>query len=65
MIIKEYQIPLAYAGNNNGLTMSEILSKLQNRGITAELRSIYDDIEILRNDYDIDIGARKPPQSGV
>ena len=54
-----YQILYEYTDDNNGLTMAEILSKLQNRGITAERRSIYDDIEILRNDFDIDIEARK------
>ena len=54
-----YQILYEYTDDNNGLTMAEILSKLQNRGITAERRSIYDDIEILRNDFDLDIEARK------
>ena len=39
--------------------MTEILSKLQNRGILAERRSIYDDIEIFQNDFDIIKEARK------
>ena len=38
-----YQILYEYTDDNNGLTMTEILSKLQNRGILAERRSIYDD----------------------
>ena len=54
-----YQIIYEYTDDNNGLTMAAILSKLQNRGIFAERRSIYDDIEILQNDFDIDIEARK------
>ena len=54
-----YQILYEHTDDNNGLTMTEILSKLQNRGILAERRSIYDDIEILKNDFDIDIEARK------
>ena len=54
-----YQILYEYTDDNNGLTMTEILSKLESRGISAERRSIYDDIEILRNDFDIDIEARK------
>ena len=31
-----YQILYEYTDDNNGLTMTEILSKLQNRGISAE-----------------------------
>ena len=54
-----YQILYEYTDDNNGLTMTEILSKLQNRGIVAKRRSIYDDIEILKNDFDIDFEARK------
>ena len=36
-----YQILYEYTDDNNGLTMAKILSKLQNRGITAERRSIF------------------------
>ena len=54
-----YQILYEHTDDKNGLTMAEILSKLENRGILAERRSIYDDIEILQNDFDIDIEARK------
>ena len=36
-----YQTLYEYTDDNNGLTMAEILSKLQNRGITAERRSIF------------------------
>ena len=54
-----YQILYEHTDDKNGLTMTEILSKLQNRGILAERRSIYDDIEILQNDFGLDIEARK------
>ena len=54
-----YQILYEYTDDTHGLTMSEILSKLEGRGIPAERRSIYDDIEILQNDFGFDIEARK------
>ena len=54
-----YQIFYEYTDDTNGLTMAEILSKLKNRGIEAERRSVYDDIEILQNDFGFDIEARK------
>lgn len=54
-----YQILYEHTDDTHGLTMAEILSKLQSQGITAERRSIYDDIEILQNDFGYDIEARK------
>lgn len=43
---------------NHGVTMEEILSYLSERGITAERKSIYSDVEWLQQ-YGMDIGTRK------
>lgn len=38
----------------HGITMAQILSQLETRGIKAERKSIYDDIRAFQ-DYDIDV----------
>ena len=43
---------------DNGVTMDEILAYLEARGITAERKSIYSDIEWLQQ-YGLDIGVKK------
>jgi len=44
--------------DEHGLTMSQIIGKLENRGIKAERKSIYDDINLLR-EYGLDIITNK------
>ena len=47
---------------NNGVTMEEILSFLQERGITAERKSIYSDVEQLRR-YGLNIKQKRDIQT--
>lgn len=37
-----------YTDEDHGLTMPEILEKLEARGISAERKSIYEDFDLLR-----------------
>lgn len=46
------------ADDENGITMSQIISELEARGISAERKSIYSDIQLL-NDYGYDIQGNK------
>jgi hypothetical protein len=43
---------------DHGLAMAEILARLEGEGIRAERKSIYDDLEALRQ-YGLDILTRK------
>ena len=43
---------------NNTMTINDMIAELKLYGITAERKSIYDDLEALRN-YGLDIGMRK------
>lgn len=45
-----------YTDEDHGLTMPEILEKLEARGISAERKSIYEDFDLLRT-YGFDIGS--------
>ena len=47
---------------NHGVTMEEILSFLKDKGIDAERKSIYSDIEWLKQ-YGLDIGQKKNKQT--
>ena len=49
---------LADTDDSRGLTPAEILLRLENAGIKAERKAIYDDIETLRT-YGLDIQSRK------
>jgi predicted DNA-binding transcriptional regulator YafY len=44
--------------DNRGLTMAEIITRLEERGVAAERKSIYDDIEVLRR-WGADIVTRR------
>lgn len=47
---------------DHGLTMTEILSTLEARGVSAERKSIYSDIELLRScGYEIEMSKEKIP----
>lgn len=46
------------ADDENGITMSQIISELEARGISAERKSIYSDIQLL-NDYGYEIEGNK------
>lgn len=52
------KIFLEKTDDTHGITMSEIISSLEAYGVTAERKSIYDDIEIL-NQYGMDINGEK------
>lgn len=54
---------LCGTGENCVVTMQEILEKLMEYGITAERKSIYDDIEALR-DFGMDIRYRRGKPGG-
>ena len=43
---------------NRGLTMQEILFRLENSGVSAERKSIYDDLDVLRQ-YGLDVLTKK------
>ncbi|MBO4415338.1 MAG: WYL domain-containing protein [Lachnospiraceae bacterium] len=57
------KILLEETDENNSLTMEQIISKLEAYGIDAERKSLYDDIEVLR-DYGIDIKMVKRERNG-
>lgn len=44
-----------YTDENNGIPLSKILSELEKHGITAERKSVYEDIYALRDVYGADI----------
>ena len=44
---------------NHAITVNRIIEKLGEVGITAERRSVYDDLELLRDSYGLDIEKRK------
>lgn len=48
-----------YSDDNHGLTMDQILSYLQDKGIKAERKSIYDDIETMNTCMDLEIDKYK------
>lgn len=52
------KILLEYTDNNNGLTLEEISDILREHGVEAERKTLYDDLEVLRN-FGIDIEKRK------
>ena len=58
------QILLTMTDDEHGLTLSQLLSQLEQRNITAERKSIYDDFEALRH-YGIDIESRKENRTTV
>lgn len=49
---------LSDTDEDNGISMAEILARLDALGITAERKSIYDDLEVLRQ-YGLDIMSQK------
>lgn len=57
-IVYLYKILLENTDEKNPLSMPEIISKLSNYGINAERKSIYSDIELLR-DIGVDIISEK------
>ena len=58
------QILLTMTDDEHGLTLSQLLSQLEQRNITAERKSIYDDFEALRH-FGIDIESRKENRTTV
>lgn len=52
------RILLEKTDEENTITLNEIITELGRYGISAERKSIYDDIEALRH-YSIDIATRK------
>lgn len=53
------RILLEETDENHTITVNEIIKKLEVHGIAAERRSIYDDLELLRDCYGLDIEKRK------
>ncbi|MBQ8606236.1 MAG: WYL domain-containing protein [Clostridia bacterium] len=56
-----YLLDILYSNTDleKGITMSEILQKLERLGIRCERKSVYNDIFLLREDYGVDIELRK------
>ena len=54
---------LSETTSQNPVTMQEILAKLEEQGIRAERKSIYDDMETLR-DFGMDIHYRRGREGG-
>lgn len=52
------KILLEKTDEENTITLNEMIAELERYGITAERKSIYDDLEVLRQ-YGIDIATRK------
>ena len=52
------KILLEKTDENHGLTVNELISELKAYGITAERKSIYDDLHILEN-FGLDIQCEK------
>ncbi len=50
-----YQILREESDENHPLTMADLLEKLARRGVTAERKSVYDDLDILRGEFDLPI----------
>ena len=50
-IMALYRILYEETDEQHGLTMDELLSRLEDRGIVAECRSIYDDIKALNSTF--------------
>ena len=55
-IIYLYDILKRQTDQDHGITMRQILSQLEAYGVTAERKSIYEDIALLRDVYGADIG---------
>lgn len=53
------QFLLEETDENHTITVNQIIQKLADLGITAERRSVYDDLELLRDSYGLDIEKRK------
>lgn len=56
-------ILLEHTDEENPITLAEIMTRLERMGITAERKSLYADIELLR-DYGLDILTKKQKQFG-
>lgn len=58
-IIYLYDILKRQTDQDHGITMRQILSQLEAYGVTAERKSIYEDIALLRDVYGADIGTER------
>ena len=57
------QILEEYTDENHGLTMERLLGLLEQKGIKAERKSIYDDIFVLAEDFNMGIELDKEQAS--